>query len=148
MKRIALILPVSLFFVAAFAFLDPVLAKKGGKGHGGGYSDDGIFYHSHSDRSYSGKDHFKGKGHAYGRMRNNDGELGSPHGQGGQHHPRKIGHAPPHLKPNHQRISYPEGPRPLGPLTSPKWFGPSIPKPTAATPVRFPAGPGTRGIEP
>ncbi len=35
-------------------------AKKGDEGKGGGYSD-GTFYHSHSDRSYSGKDYMKGK---------------------------------------------------------------------------------------
>ncbi len=42
-------------------------AKKGGVGNGGGLGSDGIFYHSHSDRSYSGKKVFKGKGKAYGR---------------------------------------------------------------------------------
>ncbi len=46
-----------------------VLAAKGGVGNGGGTTD-GITYHSHSDRSYSGRDTFKGKGHAYGRNKN------------------------------------------------------------------------------
>lgn len=148
MKKIAFILPVSLFFVTVFVFPDLVLAKKGGKGNGGGYSEDGIFYHSHSDRSYSGKEHFKGKGHAYGRMRNKDDEMGSPHGHGGPHHPKRIGHAPPHLSPPHQSISYPVGTHPREPLSPPRWSSPSMPKPAAITPVRFPAGTGSRGIEP
>lgn len=106
MKRIAFILPVCLFFVAALALPDPVLAKKGGKGNGGGYSEDGIFHHSHSERSYSGKDHFKGKGNAYGRMRNSDGGIGSPHGHGGSHDSDRRWHGSHHRREHHHRSSY------------------------------------------
>jgi hypothetical protein len=80
MKKIALILPVSLLVLLALALPDPALAKKGDIGKGGGYSEDGILYHSHSDRSYSGKDNFKGKGHAYGRTRNTDSGVNTPNG--------------------------------------------------------------------
>lgn len=56
---------LSVFF---FLLVTPHLsyAKKGGIGHGGGYSDQGVLYHSHSDRSYSGKDVYKGQGHPPG----------------------------------------------------------------------------------
>ncbi|MEN6438893.1 MAG: hypothetical protein ABFD97_09940 [Syntrophobacter sp.] len=50
-----------IMFLAGGSFADIALAKKGGVGKGGGYSDDGVRYHSHSDRSYSGKDYMKGK---------------------------------------------------------------------------------------
>jgi hypothetical protein len=71
MKKIAFVFPVSLLFLLLLALPDAVLAKKGGIGKGGGYSEDGILYHSHSERSYSGKDNFKGKGqaNAYGRTK-------------------------------------------------------------------------------
>ena len=62
-----------LSFAAAVVFVislvlapECVYAKKGGIGNGGGTTD-GIFYHSHSSRSYSGKEQFKGKGKAQGR---------------------------------------------------------------------------------
>ena len=58
-----------LFLLSAVFMPQSAMAKKGGIGHGGGVSDDGILYHSHSDRSYSGKDQFKGKGKASGRDR-------------------------------------------------------------------------------
>jgi len=79
-KKIALILPVSLLFLLALTLPEQALAKKGGIGKGGGYSEDGILYHSHADRSYSGKDSFKGKGHAYGRTRNTDSGVNTPNG--------------------------------------------------------------------
>ena len=111
MKKIALILPVSLLFLLALSLPDPVLAKKGGPGKGGGYSEDGIVYHSHSDRSYSGRDNFKGKGHAYGRMRNSDSEISTPHGHGGRHNSERRWHNSHHWSEHHDRISHHEGPR-------------------------------------
>ncbi len=48
-------------FMLAVSIGDMALAKKGGFGKGGGYSEDGVLYHSHSDHSYSGKDYMKGK---------------------------------------------------------------------------------------
>lgn len=66
MKKILALVAVPLFSVPFILSPEPAFAKKGGIGHGGGYSDDTL-YHSHSERSYSGKDQFKGKGHAYGR---------------------------------------------------------------------------------
>jgi hypothetical protein len=66
MKRV---FPAGIFLLS-FLFLlgTPHLtyAKKGGVGHEGGYSDQGVLYHSHSDRSYSGKDVYKGKGNPPG----------------------------------------------------------------------------------
>lgn len=80
MKRILL-----LGFLVLPLILAPrgVLAAKGGVGNGGGTTEDGILYHSHSDRSYSGKDQFKGKGHAYGRNKTQDGQVqGQSQGKG------------------------------------------------------------------
>ncbi len=66
MKRILTIACASTFALSLLFISEPCFAKSGGVGKGGG-TQDGIFYHSHSDRSYSGKDQFKGKGNAYGR---------------------------------------------------------------------------------
>lgn len=55
-------------FLAGILLPGTGYCKKGGIGNGGGYSEDGsILYHSHSSRSYSGKDSFKGQGKALGR---------------------------------------------------------------------------------
>lgn len=59
-KKTALIFG-GLFLISSFIFPDAAFCKKGGIGQGGGYSD-GTLYHSHSDRSYSGRDVAKGKG--------------------------------------------------------------------------------------
>ena len=58
---------IGLMLFGLVSLPEAVLAKKGGVGRGGGYSEDGTFYHSHSDRSYSGKEQFKGQGKALGR---------------------------------------------------------------------------------
>ncbi len=50
-----------LFLISGFIFPETAFSKKGGVGQGGGYQN-GTFYHSHSDRSYSGRDVAKGKG--------------------------------------------------------------------------------------
>lgn len=65
--RMFLSTAVAGFFLLSTTFVPgAAFAKKGGVGHGGGVRD-GVFSHSHSDRSYSGKDQFKGQGNAYGR---------------------------------------------------------------------------------
>ncbi len=69
MKITIIGIAVSILALTALSFPDSVLAKKGGIGQGGGYSESGVLYHSHSDRSYSGKDNFKGQGNAYGRSK-------------------------------------------------------------------------------
>ncbi len=66
MKGILSILSAGLFVLSLVLAPEFAYAKKGGVGNGGGTTD-GIFYHSHSSRSYSGKEQFKGKGNAYGR---------------------------------------------------------------------------------
>ena len=76
MKRIMSIIIAGLVSSAILAAPQCVFAKKGGVGNGGG-SSDGIFYHSHSDRSYSGKDQFKGKGKALGRNKTKSKKGGS-----------------------------------------------------------------------
>ncbi len=50
-----------LFLISGLIFPEVAFCKKGGTGQGGGYRD-GTFYHSHSDRSYSGRYVAKGKG--------------------------------------------------------------------------------------
>jgi hypothetical protein len=52
---------VGAFFLFGIAAPETASAKKGGVGNGGGYSEDGVLYHSHSSRSYSGKDYQKGR---------------------------------------------------------------------------------------
>ncbi len=69
MKTTIIGIALSVLALCAFSVPDSVLARQGGIGKGGGYSEDGVLYHSHSDRSYSGKDNFKGKGNAYGRSK-------------------------------------------------------------------------------
>ncbi len=61
MKRITVFAMMAFALSLVGVFPATCLAKKGGIGHGGGYSDDGLLYHSHSDRSYSGKGMDKGK---------------------------------------------------------------------------------------
>lgn len=56
----------AVFLLFMLSIPGEAVAKKGGIGKGGGTRDE-ILYHSHSDRSYSGKEQFKGKGHAHGR---------------------------------------------------------------------------------
>ncbi|NLI81798.1 MAG: hypothetical protein GX443_08945 [Deltaproteobacteria bacterium] len=66
MKKSMILIILTTFLVTClFSVPSTAQAKKGGIGHGGGYSDDGILYHSHSDRSYSGKNVFKGKAKGY-----------------------------------------------------------------------------------
>ncbi len=69
MKTTIIGIALSVLVFCALSLPDSVLAKKGGIGQGGGNSDSGVLYHSHSDRSYSGKDNFKGQGNAYGRSK-------------------------------------------------------------------------------
>ena len=79
------ILSVGIFLLSSlFVLGTPYLtyAKKGGASHGGGDSDQGTLYHSHSDRSYSGKDDFKGQGRALGRQGKKKKKHGSMQGQG------------------------------------------------------------------
>jgi len=66
MRKTILAAVTGAIFLIAGSCADVALAKKGGVGQGGGYSEDGVLYHSHSDRSYSGRDYQKGKavGHA------------------------------------------------------------------------------------
>lgn len=66
MKRILSVAAAALFFSSLVLVPECAFAKKGGIGNGGGTTD-GILYHSHSSRSYSGKTQFKGKGKARGR---------------------------------------------------------------------------------
>ena len=72
MKRSALILLAGSFLIAGAAFPDAGWCKKGGTGKGGGLSEDGIFYHSHSDRSYSGKENPKGQGKGHFKEKRKD----------------------------------------------------------------------------
>lgn len=69
---------VAVFLLFMLSIPGEAVAKKGGIGKGGGTRDE-ILYHSHSDRSYSGKEQFKGKGHAYGR-----GHTKAPKSKGGK----------------------------------------------------------------
>ena len=69
MKTAIIGIAVSIFALCIFSLPDSVLAKKGGVGKGGGYSEDGVLHHSQSDRSYTGKDNFKGRGNAYGKSK-------------------------------------------------------------------------------
>jgi hypothetical protein len=66
MKSVLSTVVAGFFLLSVMSVPGAALAKKGGIGNGGG-TRDGVYYHSHSDRSYSGKDQFKGKGNAYGR---------------------------------------------------------------------------------
>lgn len=68
---------VSIIALCALSLTDSALADKGGLGKGGGYSEDGVLYHSHSDRSYSGKDDFKGQGKAKGKFKAKGGQKKS-----------------------------------------------------------------------
>jgi hypothetical protein len=82
MKRV---FAVGIFLVSSLFLLGTphlTYAKKGGASHGGGHSDQGILYHSHSDRSYSGKEVFKGQGKALGRQGKKKKKHGSMQGQG------------------------------------------------------------------
>lgn len=63
-------------FLLTFSMADIALAKKGGIGKGGGYSDDGVFYHSRSDRSYSGKAYMKGKAVGHTKTMKGKGKAG------------------------------------------------------------------------
>ena len=82
MKRV---FALGIFLVSSLFLLGTphlTYAKKGGASHGGGHSDQGILYHSHSDRSYSGKEVFKGQGKALGRQGKKKKKHGSMQGQG------------------------------------------------------------------
>ena len=82
MKRV---FAVGIFLVSSLFLLGTphlTYAKKGGASHGGGHSDQGILYHSHSDRSYSGKEVFKGQGKALGRQGKKKKKHGSMQGPG------------------------------------------------------------------
>lgn len=74
MKAIMVGLAFAILALYALFASDPVLAEKGGIGKGGGYSEDGLLYHSHSDRSYSGKDDMKGQGKAKGKFKEKGGQ--------------------------------------------------------------------------
>lgn len=88
MKSALLTAVAGLFLLSTVFVPEAALAKKGGIGNGGGTSN-GILYHSHSDRSYSGKDQFKGNGNAYGRnktksQQGNSGKNTAGKGKGGK----------------------------------------------------------------
>ena len=61
MKKSALIAITGVLFLSGLLIPESGFCKKGGIGSGGGY-EDGVLYHSHSDRSFSGRDIAKGKG--------------------------------------------------------------------------------------
>lgn len=88
MKSLLSAAVAGVFLLTAMFVPAPALAKKGGVGNGGGTTD-GVLYHSHSDRSYSGRDQFKGKGNAYGRnkdksLKGNSGKFKSGKGKAGK----------------------------------------------------------------
>lgn len=76
MKKGALII-AGFFFLGGLIFPGAAFSKKGGIGSGGGYQD-GTLYHSHSDRSYSGRDVAKGKGKGHYKQKTKK----SKHGKG------------------------------------------------------------------
>ncbi len=61
MRKTLLVVFVGAALMFGVSAPDKALAKKGGVGKGGGYSENGVLYHSHSDRSYSGKSYVKAK---------------------------------------------------------------------------------------
>ncbi len=75
MKKIFMAGFVSVVFLFVAGFSGVAHSKKGSNSGGGYTTEDGVTYHSHSSRSYSGKDYMKGKAVGHSKTMKGQGQA-------------------------------------------------------------------------